>query len=197
VFAACFGIGLVGLVYFDRMAINRGPAQRRPGPGTATATEISPPRTSRAARLALMIAVGIGLHNFGEGLAIGNSAASGQLQLALLLIIGFGLHNATEGFGIVAPLAAESARPKWGKLALLGLIGGGPTLLGTIVGQSVVNDTMSIAFLTLAGGSILYVVIELLSVARKSGMKEVVTWGVLLGVLAGFLTDAVITAAGA
>jgi zinc transporter, ZIP family len=57
--------------------------------------------------LAVVIACGIGLHNFSEGLAIGNSAASGELSLALLLIIGFGLHNATEGFGIVAPLAGE------------------------------------------------------------------------------------------
>ena len=197
VFFVCFGIGLLGLVYFDKVAIKRAPKQLRIGPGTATATELNPPSTGRASRLALMIAIGIGLHNFGEGLAIGNSAASGELQLAVLLIIGFGLHNATEGFGIVAPLAAESTRPSWGKLALLGLIGGGPTFLGTVVGESVVSDTLSIAFLTLAAGSILYVVIELLSVARKSGLKEVVTWGILLGVFAGFLTDAVVTAAGA
>ncbi|HEY4456934.1 MAG TPA: ZIP family metal transporter [Pseudonocardiaceae bacterium] len=197
VFLACFGIGLLGLVYFDKLAIKRRLTQpRQPGPGTATATELNPP-TSNANRLALMIAVGIGLHNFGEGLAIGNSAASGQLQLAVLLIIGFGLHNATEGFGIVAPLAAQDARPGWGRLALLGLIGGGPTFLGTVVGQSVVSDTLSIGFLTLAGGSILYVVIELLSVARRSGMKTIVTWGIFLGVVAGFLTDAVVTAAGA
>jgi ZIP family zinc transporter len=198
VFFACLGIGLLGLVYFDRFTRRRAAPQRKIGPGTATAGELAPARTApRMDTLAMMIAVGIGLHNFGEGLAIGNSAVSGELQLAVLLVIGFGLHNATEGFGIVAPLAAGGIRPGWGRLALLGLIGAGPTFLGTLVGESVVNDTLSIGFLTLAAGSILYVVIELLSVARRSGMKEIVTWGIFLGVLAGFLTDAIVTAAGA
>src|SRR5437868_3255786 len=83
------------------------------------------------------MAVGIGLHNLSEGLAIGQSAASGEVHLALLLIIGFGLHNATEGFGIIGPLAADTERPSWAFLALMGLIGGGPTFVGTIIGQSV------------------------------------------------------------
>jgi ZIP family zinc transporter len=144
-----------------------------------------------------MIAIGIGLHNFAEGLAIGNSAAKGELSLALLLIIGFGLHNATEGFGIIAPLAAEGDRPSWGTLALLGMIGGGPTFVGTLIGQQVVNDTLSIAFLGLAAGSILYVVIELLAVARRVALKELTTWMILAGLLLGFATDAVVTAAGA
>jgi ZIP family zinc transporter len=143
----------------------------------------------------LTIAVGIGLHNFAEGLAIGSSAAAGDLSLALLLVIGFGLHNATEGFGIVAPMVGS--RPSWGYLAVLGLIGGSPTFLGTLVGQAFVNDTVSVAFLGLAAGSILYVVIELLAVARKAGFKTVTTWGLLLGLFLGFATDAVITAAGA
>lgn len=90
---------------------------------------------------ALMIATGIGLQNFAEGLAIGNSGAQGELSLAVLFIIGFGLHNASEGFGIVAPLAAEGERPFWITLLRLGLIGGGPTFLGTLVGQHLVNDT--------------------------------------------------------
>ncbi len=202
-FFACFGVGLVSLVYFDRWVARRA-GRSRPrsfGPGAASADELTAPaRTTSVTRffdLAMMIAVGIGLHNFAEGLAIGNSAASGELQLAVLLIIGFGLHNATEGFGIVAPMAAEGRTPTWARLGLLGLIGGGPTFLGTIVGQHVVNDTLSIGFLTLAAGSILYVVIELLSVARKIGRKELTTWGLLLGIFLGFVTDAIVTAAGA
>lgn len=114
-----------------------------------------------------------------------------------MLIVGFGLHNATEGFGIVAPLASEPTRPSWGFLLLLGLIGGGPTFAGTVVGQSLVNDTVSVAFLALAAGSILYVIIQLLSVARALGARILTFWGLLLGLLLGFATDFVIVAAGA
>jgi ZIP family zinc transporter len=192
-------VGLAGLVHYDAWMSRRRAAAARPlGPGAAATAELAPGTTrSQAGSLALMIATGIGLHNFAEGLAIGNSAAKGELSLALLLIIGFGLHNATEGFGIVAPLAAEGERPSWVTLLWLGLIGGGPTFLGTLVGQHLVDDTLSIAFLGLAAGSILYVVIELLAVARRTGLKTLTTWCVLLGLLLGFATDAVVTAAGA
>ncbi|POX43719.1 ZIP family metal transporter [Streptomyces sp. Ru72] len=196
--AAGLTIGLAGLVHYDAWITRRRTAAARPaGPGAAATAELAPRTRSQAGSLALMIATGIGLHNFAEGLAIGNSAAKGELSLALLLIIGFGLHNATEGFGIVAPLAAEGERPSWLTLLLLGLIGGGPTFLGTLVGQHLVDDTLSIAFLGLAAGSILYVVIELLAVARRTGLKTLTTWCILVGLLLGFATDAVVTAAGA
>jgi ZIP family zinc transporter len=153
---------------------------------------------SRARQLAFLIAVGIGLHNFAEGLAIGQSAASGEIGLATLLVIGFGLHNATEGFGIVAPLTSDSAeqRPTWAFLGLLGLIGGGPTFVGAAIGHSFTSEPVSIAFLTLAAGSIVYVVTQLVTVAMKSGRSDLVAVGILLGILAGFATDAVVTAAG-
>lgn len=199
VLTAGFAAGMAGLVYYDRWTARRrttAAASSSEGPGAAAETELAPKARSQAGSLALMIATGIGLHNFAEGLAIGNSAAQGEISLAVLLVVGFGLHNATEGFGIVAPLAAEGVRPSWGTLALLGVIGGGPTFIGTLVGQHLVNDTLSIAFLGLAGGSILYVVIELLAVARRAALKELTTWMIMLGLFLGFATDAVITAAG-
>ena len=201
VFGVCLGTGLLSLVYYDRWASGR--ARRRGarpfGPGAASVEELAPTAVrvlSPAKRLALFIALGIGLHNFSEGLAIGQSAAKGEISLALLLIIGFGLHNATEGFGIVAPLAADDERPSWGFLASMGLIGGGPTFLGTIVGHAWVNDVVFLAFLALAAGSILYVVVQLLHVAFKLGHRELLMWGVLVGLLAGFATDFVLMAAG-
>jgi ZIP family zinc transporter len=152
---------------------------------------------SEPRRLALFIAIGIGLHNFAEGLAIGQSAASDEVSLALLLIVGFGLHNATEGFGIVAPMSGEIERPAWGFLVTLGLIGGGPTFLGTVVGQSWVSEWLDMGFLALAAGSILYVVVQLVIVGAKLGHKEMLMWGLFVGLVLGFGTDFVLVAAGA
>lgn len=215
-FAAGLAAGLLSLVYYEswmgrqlsRTQTSATGAVRR-GPGAVSASELSAGRPSRMAtwsparRLSLLIAVGIGLHNFAEGLAIGQSAASGALALALLLVIGFGLHNATEGFGIVAPLAGDMdregnvRRPSWGFLLALGAIGGGPTFVGTLVGHQFASEVVSVLFLTLAAGSILYVVIQLVGVAAKTRRPDVLAYGLLLGLFAGFLTDAIVTAAGA
>jgi len=96
----------------------------------------------------------------------------------------------------VAPLAAEGIRPSWGFLAVMGLIGGGPTFFGTLIGQSFVNNAVFVAFLALAAGSILYVVVQLVQVAYKMGYTELLMWGLLVGLLAGFATDMILTAAG-
>jgi zinc transporter, ZIP family len=94
-------------------------------------------------------------------------------------------------------VAAAGERPSWGRLALLGLIGGGPTFLGTVVGEQVTSPVLGIAFLALAAGSILYVVIELLAVARSTGLKVIITWAIFFGLVLGFVTDGIVTAAGA
>jgi ZIP family zinc transporter len=196
-----FGVGLLALVYYDDW-MKRRRRKAFLGPGAASTAEFEVEHhfyggMSPARWLAVFIATGIGLHNFAEGLAIGQSAAAGDISLAIVLIIGFGLHNATEGFGIVAPLSGEKELPSWSFLLALGLIGGAPTFLGTVVGQAWTSTPVSILFLSLAAGSILYVVIELLNVCRLFGRKTLITWGILLGLILGFGTDFILVAAGA
>ena len=195
-----FGVGLMSLVYYD-LWMKRRRRKAFLGPGAASTAEFEQEHhftgMSPARWLAVFIATGIGLHNFSEGLAIGQSAAADQVSLAIVLIIGFGLHNATEGLGICAPLTGDRERPSWSFLALLGLIGGGPTFIGTVIGQVWVNESVMILFFALAAGSILYVVMELLNVGRALASKPVVTWGILLGLFLGFATDFILVAAGA
>jgi len=124
------------------------------------------------------------------------AAAASKISLAITLIIGFGLHNATEGFGICGPIAGEGTKPSWGFLATLGLIGGAPTFFGTVLGQAWSSEAASVIFFAVAAGSILYVVQELFAVNRKYGHTKLVMWLVLAGVVAGFATDFVVTAAG-
>jgi len=197
-FAVGFTVGLMSLVYYDGW-MKRKRNQAMLGPGAASAAEFEQSwaaSLSASAWLSLLIATGIGLHNFSEGLAIGQAGAAGEISLAVVLIIGFGLHNATEGFGIVAPLSGEPVRPSWRFLLLLGLIGGGPTFVGTLIGQAWVSESLSIVFLALAAGSILYVVVELLNVNRRLASKEFVAWFLLLGLFLGFATEFVVEAAG-
>jgi ZIP family zinc transporter len=205
-YGALFAVGLVGLVYYDHWLLHRKPRRVRVekldegvpfGPGAASVgeyTKLPGFLESEASRLAFFIALGIGLHNFSEGLAIGQSAAAGKVSLAVLLIIGFGLHNATEGFGIIGPMAGAGERPSWGYLIALGLIGGGPTVGGTLIGQSFVNDFMFMAFLALAAGSILYVVVQLVKVGFKLGHEDMLVWGLFLGFAVGLGTELFIEA---
>lgn len=142
----------------------------------------------------MTIAGAIGLHNFAEGLAIGVSAKAGAIGLTTVLIIGFGLHNATEGFGIVGPLGG--LRPSWRWLGLAGLVGGGPTFIGAMVGYQVHSAALELCFLGLAGGAILYVIGEIWTAMRRHGHR---TLGLLLlagGFLTGVLTDLIVTLGG-
>ena len=182
-FTGGFVIGLMSLVYFEGRFLRRQTGRMAGQSGAP-------------ARLALMIAIGIGVHNFAEGLAIGQASRAGAIGLATVLIVGFGLHNATEGFGIAAPLAG-GARPSWAFLGLAAVIGGGPTFLGTLVGYSVTSDPVFVLCLALAAGSIFYVIAELLHVGRRFEMRELAMWGVLFGFFAGYGTDLIVSWAGA
>ena len=186
-------VGLMGLVYYERWMSNGGPAPRRRSvPAPPPSPNCTAPRNTSGQRppLALMIAVGIGLHNFSEGLAIGQSAASGEISLALLLIIGFGLHNATEGFGIVAPLPSGRSDPA-GDSALLGLIGGGPTFVGpSSASPSSTTPCRSASSPwprvdPLRGDATA-------AVADTLGRRELLCWALLLGLFLGFATDFII-----
>ena len=196
VYVVGFVVGLMSLLYVPRWWAGRRMPPVGAGPGAMAAADGALGIRSEALGVGMTIAVGIGLHNFSEGLAIGQSAASGAVSLALLLIIGFGLHNATEGFGIVGPLVAGDIRPSWAWLGLAGLVGGGPTFLGTIVGSVFYSPILFVACLALAGGAILYVVGELIAAGRKASYTMTL-WGICVGFLAGVATDLVLVAAGA
>lgn len=151
--------------------------------------------TKRAAKraenplvLAAIIAVGIGAHNFGEGLAIGASAASGATAIALGLIVGFALHNATEGFGVAAPLIGKYV-PSWTQIGIAGLIAGGPTFLGTVVGYSFNSPVLSVLFLSIAVGALVFVIGELWSVLKHSGLTAAATGCMTVGFLIAFATE--------
>jgi ZIP family zinc transporter len=200
--AAGFIGGLMSLVYYDAWMKSRADRRSTPlvGPGAAAVDEFVERKqldlTNPAVRLAFLIAIGIGVHNFAEGLAIGQAAAASEIGLAVTLIVGFGLHNATEGFGICGPLSGAGIVPSWRLLGMLGLIGGAPTFFGTVLGQAWASDAVSVVFFTVAGGSILYVVRELFAVNRKYGHPVLVSWLLVAGILLGFATDFVVTAAG-
>jgi zinc transporter ZupT len=110
--------------------------------------------------LATLVAIGIGLHNFGEGLAIGSSFALGELTLGAFFVVGFMIHNVTEGLGIAAPAAEGSRSVSLRRLAALTLVAGAPAILGTWVGGFVLNDLLGVLFFAAAAGAALQVVTE-------------------------------------
>ena len=145
------------------------------------------PQGGGGAVLALLIAVGIGLHNFGEGLAIGSAFALGEAALGTLLIVGFTLHNTTEGLAIVAPLARERQQPTLGALIRLGLIGGVPTIAGAWLGGFVYSPVWSVVFLAIGVGAIAQVVGQIArQVGREAtGTRRLTSGPVLGGLVAG------------
>ena len=138
--------------------------------------------------LSLLIAIGIGLHNFGEGLAIGSAFALGEAALGTLLIVGFTLHNTTEGLAIVAPMARQrQGGAAIGKLVTLGLIGGVPTIAGAWLGGLVYSPVWAVLFLALGVGAIAQVIAQIgRQVGRERTAQRFASGPVLAGLAAGF-----------
>ncbi|MGI0065198.1 MAG: ZIP family metal transporter [Nitrosotalea sp.] len=200
--AALFGgiaIGLLGLVFYETKFMTKS------FPQILSLDNIKEGddhlrrlfHEANAYKLAMMIAVGIGAHNFSEGLAIGQSYVAGEIGLAIILIIGFGAHNTTEGFGIAGPLTGILKKPSAKFLAKVGLIGGGPTFVGTMLGSLWVSDVAYILFLSMAGGALIYVSMLMYNSGRKQTTNNVLMVGIFVGLCAGFITDLIVTLGGA
>jgi ZIP family zinc transporter len=194
-----FGAGLAGLAMIERRLRSMRPLPPMAGGAidVLSAEELlreEAAARARALRTGMTIAAAIGLHNFAEGLAIGVSASAGDISLATVLIVGFALHNATEGFGIVGPLG--DVRPSWRWLGLVGLIGGAPTFLGSMLGYSVTSEPLELVFYAVSGGAILYVVGEVWNGMRRYGHRELGLWLLSVGFFVGVVTDLVVVYGG-
>jgi ZIP family zinc transporter len=197
-----FTLGSAGLGVFEQRSKRARPLPPITGGATDILTAGDVRRADAAAaasrawalRTGMTVAAAIGLHNFAEGLAIGVSANAGEIGLATVLIIGFALHNATEGFGIVGPLGG--VRPSWRWLGLAGLVGGGPTFVGAMVGYNVSSEPLELAFYALAGGAILYVIGEVWQAMRRVGHRELGLRLLATGFMAGVITDLVVAYGG-
>jgi zinc transporter ZupT len=144
--------------------------------------------------MALLIAIGIGLHNLGEGLAIGSAYAGGALALGAFLVVGFAIHNTTEGLAIVAPLADE--RPGPGRLILLGLIAGAPAILGAWIGAAAFNNSIVALLLGVGAGAIIQVIVQILPTIRdKAGryLTPATVGGLIGGVAIMYVTGLLIS----
>lgn len=189
-------IGLLGLAYYESRLLQRVHLVSHDN-GNGIRLHNIKPDEYQVYKLSMMIAIAIGAHNFSEGLAIGQSYAAGSIALAVVLVIGFGAHNATEGFGISGPLTNLESRPSLKFLTLLGLIGGLPTFIGTLVGSLLgVSSFTYILFLSLAGGALVYVSLLMYNSGRRQIGNYILMIGIFVGLCAGFLTDLLVTLGG-
>ena len=148
-------------------------------------TEITGSESERRLAIALMIAIGIGFHNLGEGLAIGAAYNVGEIALGTFLVVGFIIQNITEGLGIIAPVLRD--RPTIGRLALMGLIGGGPAIIGAWIGGYTPSPILAVLFLAIGTGAIFEVVYEIAKLIKKDMERESMPMTVFSGVLTGML----------
>ncbi len=164
-------VSYLGLTWVAQRLSRRGPSAEAGAPLTGLA-------------LATMVAIGIGVHNLGEGLAIGTSFALGELALGTFLVVGFMVHNVTEGLGIVAPIA-DGGRARPVRLGLLALIAGAPAILGAWIGGFVTNEILAVLFFSLAVGAALQVVVEVGRYVARRAPGGLGSGAVVGGFLAG------------
>jgi zinc transporter ZupT len=147
-------------------------------------------------QLALLVAIGIGLHNLGEGLAIGSAYAVGSLALGTALVVGFALHNTTEGLAIVAPVAEGGRSPAFRRLALLGLVAGAPAILGAFIGASAFDPSLAAFMFGLGAGAIAQVVVQIAPSVRDSAgrlLHPLAVGGLLTGLSLMYVTGLLIS----
>jgi ZIP family zinc transporter len=152
------------------------------------------PAQASAWRAAFLVALGIGLHNLGEGLAIGSAYAVGSLALGAALVVGFALHNTTEGLAIVAPTAR--ARVSLGRLALLGLLAGAPAVLGAWIGASAFHPSVAALLFGVGAGAIAQVIVQILPQVREGDgrlLSPLVSAGLLTGLLVMYATGLLVS----
>jgi len=181
------GIGIVGIGIVGTVLLLDAIGRRQQDAGRS--------ESGRRMSLATVIAVGIGVHNFGEGLAIGAAYAIGAAALGAFLVIGFIIQNITEGLGIVVPIAKD--KPSLRNLAMLGLIGGAPAIAGAWIGGLVVSQPLSVLFLSIGAGAVFQVAYQIGRelVWRKDAKRSMPLTafaGVTTGMLVLYLTGVII-----
>jgi zinc transporter ZupT len=171
------GIGLIGIGAVATFLLLDAISKRQ--------TAITGNERDRRLAVAMMIAIGIGLHNFGEGLAIGAAYNVGEIALGTFLVVGFIIQNITEGLGIIAPVLRD--RPSIGRLALMGLIGGAPAIVGAWIGGFTPSPFLAVLFLAIGTGAIFQVVYEIAKLIQKDTARDSMSMTVFSGVLTGML----------
>jgi zinc transporter ZupT len=171
------GIGLIGIGAVATFLLLDAISKRQTG--------ITGNEADRRLAIALMIAIGIGFHNLGEGLAIGAAYNVGEIALGTFLVVGFIIQNITEGLGIIAPVLRD--RPSIGRLVLMGLIGGAPAIVGAWIGGYTPSPFLAVLFLAIGTGAIFQVVYEIAKLIQKDTVRESMPMTVFSGVLTGML----------